>query len=129
MPAAPAAAALALAAPAPAAAAPASPAAPAPPVAIDGAGAPATPVTPGTEVPARNASSAAAIEDADDHRSAGSVASALRSMATRSAGIPDRNDDGSGAGPARRAIATAAALSASHGRWPVSSSNRTLPSE
>src|SRR6185436_18465306 len=89
----------------------------------------AAPATPRTTPPARNASRAAAMDDADVHRSAGSVASALRSIATRSGGMPERTDEGSGGGPARRAIATAAALSASHGRCPVSSSYRTMPSE
>src|SRR2546422_1029414 len=83
---------------------------------------PATVPNPGGAVPARKASRAAAIDDADDQRSAGSVASAFRSIATRSDGIPDRAADGSGGGPASRAIATAAALSASQGRWPVRSS-------
>src|SRR5258708_28022361 len=91
--------------------------------------APATAPMPGTAEPARKASRAAAIDDADDQRTAGSVASALRSIARRSGGIPDRMADGSGGGPARRAIATAAAESASHGRRPVNSSYRTMPSE
>src|SRR5258708_34741391 len=69
--------------------------------------APATAPMPGTAEPARKASRAAAIDDADDQRSAGSVASALRSNASRSGGIPDRTADGSGGGPAGRGIPTA----------------------
>src|SRR3954453_5891499 len=96
-----------------AAAAPARPAAPA---AVGAFGSTARAVVaPGAGEPARKASRAAANEEADVQRSAGSVASALRSIATRSGGIPDRRVDGSGGGPARRAMATAAALSASHG--------------
>ncbi len=75
------------------------------------------------------ASSASAIAAADENRPAGSGASALRVMAARSGGTLARMSDGSGTGPDSRAIPTAAALSPSYGRIPVSISYRTMPSE
>src|SRR3954467_6440856 len=71
----------------------------------------------------------AAIADADANRSIGSGASALRVIAARSGGTEVRTSAGSGTGPLRRARATLAALSPSHGRTPVSISYITMPSE
>ena len=76
----------------------------------------------------RDASSASAIAAAEAKRSIGSGARALRVIAARSGGIDGRTRAGSGTGPLRRASATAAALSPSHGRVPVSISYRTMPS-
>ena len=64
---------------------------------------------------------------AEAHRSRGSSASARRVMAARSGGTDGRTAIGSGTGPDRRASATLAALSPSHGRDPVSISYRTMP--
>src|SRR6185312_12898901 len=71
---------------------------------------------------------ASAIAEADSKRSIGSGASALRVIAARSGGTEGRASAGSGTGPLRRASATLAALSPSHGRTPVSISYITIPS-
>src|SRR3954454_12245838 len=90
---------------------------------------PAAVATPRSPAADFDVSIASAIADADANRSIGSGASALRVIAARSGGTEVRTSAGSGTGPLRRARATLAALSPSHGRTPVSISYITMPSE
>src|SRR4051812_29950073 len=105
----------------PAVPAPAAPAAATPAAAPAAAAVDAPP--PGASVPSR----ASAITDADAQRSLASSASARRTIDARSGGTDGRTTIGSGIGPDRRASATEAALSPSHGRDPTSISYRTIP--
>ena len=82
---------------------------------------------PATRPSSRNASSASAIAPALTKRSAVSGAIALRSIASRAGGTLGRISEALGGEAEMRAIATDAAESPSHGRRPVSSSNRTIP--
>src|SRR4029450_11385789 len=77
----------------------------------------------------RGARRASGVAGGDAKRSTGRGASALRVIAARSGGTDGRTAIGSGTGPLRRASATPAALSPSHGRVPVSISKSTSPSE
>ena len=75
--------------------------------------------------PSRASAKAAAVAK----RASGSLASAVRMTAVMSGGRDGRTVEGSGTGPVSRARATDAAESPTHGRSPVSSSYRTMPSE
>ena len=71
-----------------------------------------------------------AIESSDaEGRAAGSMARHQRTMASRAGGVSARTSVGDGTLPLRRATATAAGESPEKGRWPVSSSYITRPSE
>ena len=91
--------------------------------------APAAPAAAGACPVASQPSSASANEAAELQRFAGSSASARWTIAASSSGTDGRTVRGSGVGPLSRAIATAAALSPSQGRCPVSISKSTMPSE
>jgi hypothetical protein len=83
----------------------------------------------GAAAPSRQERIAWAKAPTDGQRRVGSLASARRTMASTSAGVPGATREGRGGASLRCRMATPTGVSARNGSWPVSISNATTPAE